>query len=180
MFIELRDEAGARLELISVGLGWDPALDTWEGVGHEIDLNVAALMFSGDQLVDVVYHEQLNSADGSIRHHGDSMTGEGRGDNELITVDLTRIASPVTTVLFLVTCYTGQPFSEILNAFCRMVDGVSGTELVRYDLSGVQHTGLLMGEITRPQGAWQFREINAAINARHPVEAAPQLGPYLS
>ncbi|WP_245717370.1 TerD family protein [Nocardia jejuensis] len=180
MFIALRDTSGASLGMISVGLGWDPAETSWDaGEFGEIDLNVAALMFSVDVLVDVVFHEQLNSADGAVRHNGDSITGEGRGDDEVVTVDLTRISPQVTKVLFLVTCYTGQLFSSIGNPFCRLIDSGSGVEMLRYDLSGLPHTGLVMGSLVRDEVGWGFEEINSAIEARHPVDAAPLLGQFL-
>lgn len=180
MFIALRDDHGAALEYVAVGLGWDPVRRKWFGRrGTDIDLNVAALLFGGDRLVDVVYHERLTSEDGAVRHHGDSMTGEGKGDNEIITVDLLRLAVEVKTVVFLVTCYSGQPFTRTRNAFCRLIDGTAGTELARYELSGLPHTGLVMGALDRLNGIWQFRVINEGIDARHPVEAAPRLGQYV-
>ncbi|WP_245721641.1 TerD family protein [Nocardia crassostreae] len=170
-----RDDRDASPEYLTVGLGWDPARGRW---APDIDLNVAAFLFSADSLVDVVYHEQLNSADGAVRHHGDSITGEGRGDNEIISVDLTRLSPAVTTVLFLVTCYTGQSFAEIRNAYCRVVDQVSSTEIARSELSGLPSSGLVLGALDRVSG-WRFRPINQGIDARHPVEAAPLLTYYL-
>ncbi|GAB4585749.1 TerD family protein [Nocardia sp. IFM 10818] len=170
-----RDDRGASPEYITVGLGWDPSL----GRAPDIDLNIAAFLFSADRLVDVVYHEQLNSADGAVRHHGDSITGEGRGDNEVISVDFTRLSSSVTTVLFLVTCYTGQSFAEIANAYCRVVDQTSNTEIARSQLSGLPNSGLVLGALDRVSG-WRFRPINQGIDAQHPVEAAPQLVYYLA
>ncbi|MFR9752381.1 TerD family protein [Nocardia sp. 004] len=177
MSIELRDDTGMRIGYLDMALGWDPARQ-WFQEG-EIDLNAAALLFRGDQLTDVVYHEQLMSQDGSVRHHGDSVTGEGKGDNEVITVDLTRVSPEVSTVLFLVTCYSGHTFADIGNAFCRLVDGASGTEITRYDLSGVPASGVVMGAVVRTSGGWDFRTINEGIEAQHPVEAAPYLGRYL-
>ncbi|WP_309231529.1 TerD family protein [Nocardia sp. SYP-A9097] len=170
---------GGTLEHLTVGLGWDPARPKWFGRSMEIDLNVAALIFSADRLVDVVYHEQLSSADGAIRHGGDSLTGEGPGDDEVIGIDLTRLAPHVTAVVLLVTCYTGQKLDEVENAFCRLVNGASGTEVKRYELSDLPYPGLVVGVLFRDADTWGFREIAAGIAARHPVEAAPLLGPYL-
>ncbi|WP_329408193.1 tellurium resistance TerZ family protein [Nocardia vinacea] len=182
MSVTLRDDSGAGLDYVRMALGWDPVRPRrWFGRPHkDIDLNAAALLFTEDRIIDVVYHEQLSSADGSVRHFGDSTTGRGKGDNEIITVDLTRLPSPITTVIFIVTCYSGQTFEQIDNAFCRVVDAVSGTEITRYDLrGGGSHTGLVMGKLVHTDAVWRFHTIGAAIHAQHPVEAISQLGAFV-
>ncbi|WP_063050796.1 TerD family protein [Nocardia arthritidis] len=171
-----------RLEHLRVALGWDPVRRSRFGfAAKDIDLNVAALLFAEDHIIDVVYHQQLSSRDGSVRHFGDSTTGEGKGDNEVITVDLTRIPPQITTILFLVTSYTGQTFDQIENAFCRVVDTVSGAEIAHFDLStDASHTGLVMGKVSRDTGKWRFEPIGEAIRAQHPVEAIPHATRFLT
>ncbi len=177
------DTGGDSLTVVQMAAGWDPAAKRrWlPGKVKDIDLNAAALLFAGDAIVDVVYHEQLTSQDGSVRLLGDNTTGEGEGDDEIITLDLTRISPRVTTVFFLVTCYTGQTFEKIEHAFCRVVDGRTKTEIARYDLSKIHaHTGFLAGKLVRAQEGWKFRSIDEEIQAEHPVEALPQLAPFLA
>ncbi len=41
----------------------------------------------------------------------------------------------VDSIVFTITSFGGQKFTEIARAFCRLVDATSGQELVRYDLS---------------------------------------------
>ncbi|MGK8557045.1 TerD family protein [Nocardia gipuzkoensis] len=175
------DERDTRLDHVTIALGWDPATPSrWFSRRKDIDLNAAALLFAADRLVDVVYHERISSADGSVRLHGDSITGEGDGDDEVITADLTRIPSEVTTVLFLVTCYTGQTFEQIDNAYCRVIDSVADTQIARYDLTGGgDHTGLVLGRVRRTDGVWHFDTVGKGVRARHPVEAVPLLGDYV-
>ncbi|PXX59682.1 tellurium resistance protein TerZ [Nocardia tenerifensis] len=181
MFINLCDTTGAALEHLGMALGWDPVQPRrFGGRTRDIDLNAAALLFAGTQIIDVVYHEQLSSRDGSVRHLGDSMTGEGKGDNEVVTVDLTRIPPQVDTILFLVTSYTGQSFDQIDNAFCRVIDSTSGTEIAHYNLSGGAHTGLVMGKVVRAANFWRFEPLGATIHAQHPVEAVPHMAPFLT
>ncbi|WP_169815519.1 TerD family protein [Nocardia inohanensis] len=179
MTIPLHDAQGAEIVYLRVGLGWDPARRRRWGRQSEIDLNVAAMIYTAAGLTDVVYHEQMLAADRSVQLHGDNLTGEGPGDDEIITVDLSRVDSAVTAMLFIVTCYTGQDLSVVENAFCRIVDTASTTELARYDISSVAGTGFIMGGLFRATGTWEFRGINEGISARHPVEAATQLGRFL-
>ncbi|WP_174189120.1 TerD family protein [Nocardia barduliensis] len=181
MCTELRDQGGTPLAHVTVALGWDPAArPRLLGRRTEIDLNVAALLFAADRLVDVVYHEQLSSTDGSVRLHGDSVTGAGTGDDEVVSVDLSRLPPHVGTVLFLVTSYTGRTFDRIANAYCRVIDTVGRTQLARYDLTrSGSHTGLVLGRVRREAGGWRFEGVGEALQARHPVEAVPQLADYL-
>lgn len=167
---------------VTMGLGWDPVRPGMFGrPGKDVDLNAAALSFAGTRFVDVAYHEQLTSRDGAIRHLGDSVTGDGDGDNEVIAVDLTRLHPDVTTVMFIVTCYTGQRFDQIENGFCRVTDNVTGTELVRIDLASARsHTGIVLGKLCRRQQDWDFAAIGEPIWAQHIVHAIPQLAGYLS
>ncbi|MEU2035860.1 TerD family protein [Nocardia amamiensis] len=178
----LSDHNVARLEHLRMALGWDPVRRSLFGSNaKDIDLNAAALLFAEDRIADVVYHQQLNSRDGSVRHFGDSTTGEGKGDNEVIVVDLTRIPPQITTIIFLVTSYTGQTFDQIENAFCRVVDTVSGDEIARHDLSAdTSHTGLVMGKVSRTRASWRFEPIGEAVRAQHPVEAIPQMTRFLT
>ncbi|MGW0245153.1 TerD family protein [Nocardia goodfellowii] len=174
-------EASQGLAFVTMALGWDPAQGRWlEGGRPDIDLNAAALMFSGENIADVVYHEQLMSQDGSVRLLGDNTTGEGEGDLEVITVDLTRLPDHLTTIFFIVTSYSGQPFGQIDNAFCRMVDAMADVEFARYELDGGRGaTSFVLGKLIRTEQGWVYQEIGVNLPAKHPVEAVPQLAPFL-
>ncbi|MFE7720361.1 TerD family protein [Nocardia rhizosphaerihabitans] len=167
---------------ITVGLGWDPVrAGKFRRHPKDIDLNVAALSFSGTRFADIAFHEQLTSRDGAIRHLGDSLDGVGDGDDEIMVLDLTRLAPDVTTVVLLITCYTGQRFEQIENAFTRVTDSVTGTELARIDLSTARsHTGLVLGKLHRAYSDWQFTLIAEPIPAEHVVDAVPHLTAYLN
>ncbi|WP_306307554.1 TerD family protein [Nocardia tenerifensis] len=182
----LQNPDGTLPEHVAVSLGWDPSEESllvdFDGTvvpGSRIDLNSAALLFAGDVLADAVYHEQLVSRDGSVAHSGDSPTGDGAGDNEVITVDLARLPPEVTTVVFLVTCYSGQSFAQIDNAYYRLLDTTSGAEITRYLLSGGPHTGLAMGKLVRTPQCWYFVGIGEGIYAHHVAEAVPQVARFL-
>lgn len=132
--VSLKKEGGVALTTIRMGLGWDPVRNRgmFGNRTPDIDLDASAVLFADQHLVDVCYFGQLASKDGSIRHQGDNLTGEGEGDDEVINVDLTRIPPHVTTVMFIVTSYKGHTFDKLSNAFCRLVDSTTNAELARY------------------------------------------------
>ncbi|MFC3961541.1 TerD family protein [Nocardia jiangsuensis] len=179
--MRLMDQSGA-VQYVKLAVGWDPVRRTRFGSrSRDVDLNASALLYADRTLVDAVYHEQLTSSDGAVRHHGDSTTGEGKGDNEVITIDLTRLGAHVDAIALLVTCYTGQTFPEIDNAFCRLLDGTTDRELNRYDLATAGPvSGLLMGILHRRHPAWEYHRRELPLAARHPVEAVPAITAHLS
>ncbi|WP_228780985.1 TerD family protein [Nocardia cyriacigeorgica] len=177
MFDSADAPRGPALEFVTMALGWDPApgrFDPGRAVA-DIDLNASAFLFSDQVLVDVVFHEQLTSKDGAVRHLGDSTTGQGDGDNEVIVADLGRLPGDVTSIVYVVTSYTGQSFDHIANPFCRVVDGVTGAEIVHIDLGHHAHTGFVVGAVARHDGIWRLHPIGKTIPARHPSEAVPHL-----
>ena len=68
-------------------------------------------------------------------HQGDNLTGAGEGDDEVINVDLSKLSKNVQSLVFVVNSFSGQKFTAVRNAFCRLVDDNSNQELVRFDLS---------------------------------------------
>ncbi|WP_199742705.1 TerD family protein [Nocardia stercoris] len=180
--LALSDIRKSELSLVKMALGWDPVrVQGPKGLRElEIDLDASALLYVGDQLVDTVYYQQLTSKDGHIRHSGDNLTGEGTGDNEVISVDLARLPSAVTAVVFVITSYAGHTFERINNAFWRLVDGAGNAELARSNLrGGGAHTGMVVAKVYREGGAWRLQSIGQPIQAGHPVETISQVASYL-
>src|SRR3546814_5420645 len=70
------------------------------GGNESIDLDASCLLFDGaGNVVDIVWFRQLTSKDGSVRHSGDNLTGEGDGDDETIAIDLTKLPTNVETLV---------------------------------------------------------------------------------
>ncbi|MFE3546302.1 TerD family protein [Nocardia sp. NPDC059177] len=180
--VTLRKEGGAALTFVKMGLGWDP-VQTRGMFGNrtvDIDLDASVCLFADNNLVDVAYYGQLSSKDGSVRHQGDNLTGEGEGDDEMILVDLTRIPAHISTLLFIVTSYKGHTFEQVQNAFCRLIDGANNGELARYTLAGgMPFTGMAMAKVYRVGGDWKMQALGEGFQAKHPGEAVPQLGRFL-
>lgn len=181
--VTLRKDGGVALTFIRMGLGWDPIRrgGLFGRRAIEIDLDAWVAMFADRNLVDVAYYGQLASKDGSIRHQGDNLTGEGEGDDEVILVDLTRVPAHITTLLFVVTSYQGHTFEKVVNAFCRLVDNTTDTELARYSLTGgMQYTAMAMAKVFRGDGDWQLQALGEGFHAKHPGEAVPLLGRFVT
>lgn len=182
--ISLAKEAGGELTRVVMGLGWDPIKKKGVfGLGGQIDvdLDASCLLFDeGRNLVDAVWFRQLTSKDGSIRHTGDNLTGAGEGDDEQIIVDLPRVPANVKTLMFVVNSFTGQNFSQIENASCRLVDQTSGREIAKYDLSCQgNHTAQIMAKLYRHNNEWKMHAIGENANGRTFQDLMPVLSAFL-
>ena len=129
-----------------MGLGWDPAKR-----GRDIDLDASVIVVNAQgRKVDAVWFMAKSAFGGAIEHSGDNLTGAGEGDDEVITVDLGRLPAEAHALVFTVNSFRGQKFTDVRNAYCRLLDLESGAELVRYDLTESERsTGVIMSVLVR-------------------------------
>jgi tellurium resistance protein TerZ len=181
--VSLVKSGGGTLSRVRMGLGWDAMKKKglFGSRSQSIDLDASCLAFDASgRLVDQVWFQQLASKDGSIQHTGDNLTGAGDGDDESIIVDLTRLPAPIQTLVFVVNSFTGQDFSQIENAFCRIVDSSTETELARYELTGSgRHNAQVMAKVTRDGAGWTMTAIGAVAQGRTFQELLPVVAQHL-
>lgn len=182
--VSLTKSTGQSLTNVRMGLGWDAVKKKglFGGLKSQtIDLDASCLLFDASgTLVDQVWFQQLRSSDGSIQHTGDNLTGDGDGDDESIIVDLTRVPAHVQTLVFTVNSFTGQDFSQIENAFCRVVDETTGSETARYELTGSgRHNAQVMAKVARDGSGWAMTAIGAPASGRTFRDLLPAIGQHL-
>lgn len=156
------------LSNLIVGLGWDT--NKYDG-GFDFDLDASAFLLGDSGKVatdaDFVFYGNLKHASGCVEHTGDNLTGEGEGDDEVIKVDLAKVPANISKIDFTVTIYDadkrGQNFGQVSNAYIRVVDASTGTEVIRYDLGEdfSVETAVVVGEIYRNNGEWKFNAIGS-------------------
>lgn len=153
------------LTKLLIGLGWDERATS----GQDFDLDASAFLLTSTGKVrgdhDFIFYNQLKSADGAVEHTGDNRTGLGDGDDEVIKVDLTRVAPDVEKIAITVTIHDAQirnqNFGQVANAFIRVVNEQTGSEVVRFDLAEDYsvETAMVFGEVYRHNGEWKFRAV---------------------
>ncbi len=158
------DAGIASLKHLRVGLGWD--VNRYDG-GVEYDLDAAAFVTDDSKRCaseeDFIFYN--NKTGPGIEHKGDNKTGDGEGDDEVITIDLDAVAATgKTRISFTCTIYdnTGTVnFGIVENAYIHVLDDDTGTELVRYDLSEdfSIETAIVVAELYYHNGEWKFNAI---------------------
>lgn len=169
--INLTKADGSSLSSVFMGLGWDSVGGGLFGFGGggSIDLDASCALFdSNKNLLDTVSFRQLRSRDGSIKHTGDNLTGDGDGDDEVINVSLSSVPSNVNQIVFTVNSYRGQTFDKVKNCFCRLVDSSNNNEVCIYKLSekGGSNTGLIMAKVYRYNNEWKMAALGIPCNGR--------------
>ncbi|MEV0493563.1 TerD family protein [Streptomyces atratus] len=152
------------LSQVKMGLGWEPAFR-----GKDIDLDASVIAYGPNRNhLDSCYFGKLSILNGAIKHSGDNLTGEGAGDDEVIVVDLGRIPPEATGLVFTVNSFSGQKFTEVAKAYCRLIDATTGEELVRFDLTGAEpQTGVMMAKLIRQfSGEWEMTAMGDFVKSR--------------
>ena len=152
------------LTKMTVGLGWDPN----EGTGFDFDLDASAFMIdTNKQIPDetfFIFYGNTESPDGALSHTGDDPTGGNSdgGDDESIIVDLSSVDSRINEILFVVTIHEAivqkQNFGQVRNSYIRIVDDVTGEEVIKYELDEdfSIETAIEFGRFYKRRGKWKF------------------------
>ena len=158
------------LKSVTIGLGWDARATD----GKDFDLDASVFLCGEDGKVrsdaDFVFYNNDTGADGAVVHQGDNKTGEGEGDDEQVTIDLSSVPADVNKLSFAVTIHEAesreQNFGMVSNAFMRVVNSDDDNEIARYDLSEDYslETAMVFGEVYRHGDEWKFKAIGQGFN----------------
>ncbi len=153
------------LKDVFIGLGWDLRVTD----GDSFDLDASVFMLGKNEKVrndrDFIFYNNLKSADSSVEHMGDNLTGQGDGDDESIKVSLPKVSADIEKIVFTVTIHDAQArkqnFGMVKNAYIRVVNAENKVEIARFDLSEDVSTevAMMFGELYRHNSDWKFRAV---------------------
>ena len=198
--INLEKDNGSKLTSFCVGCNWGAITKkTFFGLSTsivDVDLDLSCLLFDAEgKPIDHIYsplyrfgdkniglpNGKLDSVDKALHHTGDDLQGDQNGDdgldNEIITVDLTRVSANVASIVFFLNIYNNEDyqgdFSGIPYASIRMYEGTPTKVkevFAQYDVATrtdcVGKRGLVMGKLYRRNGEWKFAAIGDAFEDR--------------
>lgn len=194
--INLAKNDGTKLERFCVGCNWGAIRRPggFLGLGtKEVDVDVdlsCVMLDENNQLVDTLYSPLYNpkmftscnlptgkdwSADGAMYHTPDDTAGDKGGDdgldNEIITVDLTKVNPRITQIYFFLNIFEPKnvDWSQIPYVAIRMFEGTPDRVkevFAQYDVAKEpQFSGrnaLIMGKLYRRNGEWKFAALGEA------------------
>jgi len=154
----------------TIGLGWDTN-STSTGSAFDLDASVFILGENNKMLSDqhFVFYNNLKSPNDAVVHTGDNLTGDGEGDDEQLLVDLSKVEDSAQEICIVVTIHDAparnQNFGQVRNSFVRILDTMSGEELLKYELEEdfSVETAVEFGRIYRRNGEWKFEAVGAGM-----------------
>ena len=174
--INLEKGNGSKLTNICVGVNWGAITKKgWFGITRTeaVDLDASCAEFdAAGNVVDKVWFRHLASNDGAIKHSGDDLTGDTDGDdgldNEVISVDLSRVPSNVEKIAFVLNSFRGQDFKTIPFASFRIYEGTpTKVKDIANDPTFAGSVSMVMGVFYRRNGEWKFNAIGAPTKDRN-------------
>lgn len=155
-------KADPGLKSVFAGLGWDTSVVN----GKAVDCDVSVFMLGADNKIPAeeyfVFYNNLQSADRAVKHMGDSREGVGEGDDEVVQLALDKVSPDVENIIFAVTIHEsatrGHSFGNVDNAFIRICNLSTGSEICRYTLNEQysEADSLLIGRLYRSGAEWEF------------------------
>jgi len=156
------------LKNVLVGLGWDT--NQYDG-GEQFDLDTAAFLLGTSKRTvsdaDFIFYNNPANANNSVVHNGDNKTGDGSGDDETLSIDLVTVPSSIEHIQFTVTIHEAearrQNFGQVSNAYIRVLDKDTNTELIRYDLGedfSIENA-IVVADLYRNGAEWKFNAIGS-------------------
>ena len=169
--ISLEKSNGSTLNNLCVGVNWG-AITKKGFFGSKtvnVDLDASCAVFDANKnVLDVVYFGNLNST--GIQHSGDDLTGDTDGDdgldNEIISVNLSRLPANADQVVFVLNSFSGDDFKTIPFASIRLyegtperVDSIHAMYDIANDPKFSGSVSMVLGKLYKHNGAWKFSAI---------------------
>ena len=158
------------LKKMAIALGW---LVTEAGQSYDID--VSAFMLGADGKIPndqyFIFYNNLQSCDGSVLQSIPEKNNRGQENKTIYGVILDKIHPEIEEITFAVTIHEAQKinanFSNIKNAFIKICNLDTGSELVRYELKEnfARETAVEFGRLYRKNGEWRFQAVGEGYQA---------------
>jgi tellurium resistance protein TerZ len=119
---------------MGVGVSWDPSAGGKGGLlgrlkrERGVDLDLIAVLFVDGEPVRFAGLDSLDPlGNGGVVHSGDSQTGKGDGDDELVSVQFDRLG-PVDRVVYVAAAFkNGSSFEKASNISFKVYDSTGGS-----------------------------------------------------
>ncbi|MEY4926980.1 MAG: hypothetical protein RI894_1416 [Bacteroidota bacterium] len=172
--LNLTKADGRALTHICVGLNWGmitkKSLFGASTAKEPVDLDASVALFdANNQFLEKIYFGNLSSSDNAIKHSGDDTIGDDENDefdNEVITIDLTRIKPNVDKIVVILNSYKKQDFATIPYAHLRIYEGTPervDSVFAKFNIAAeAKFSGfvsMILGKLYKHKGEWKLETI---------------------
>lgn len=171
---------GGALLKVALGLGWDP----FQGRDVDCDAYAFPITSCGIDKANIIYfgghknrYGKVADSYGAMEYSGDDTTGNfsDGGDDETITLDLTKVPDSWERIVFGMNIYDGKnrniDFGNLQNCYIRLVDMTTNVEACKYTLDGGPKgkTAIIFIELYRYKGEFKLKTIGEYFDADKPT-----------
>jgi tellurite resistance protein TerA/tellurium resistance protein TerD len=158
------------LKKMAIALGWQV---TEAGQSYEID--VSAFMLGADGKIPndkyFIFYNNLQSFDSSVLQSIPEKNNGSQENKTIYGIILQRVNPEIEEITFVVTIHEAEKinanFSNIKNAFIKISNLDTKSELVRYELKEnfSRETAVEFGRLYKKNGEWRFQAVGAGYQA---------------
>jgi len=149
---------------VLLGLSWELVKDA------AVDLDASCVLFNAKgQFIESVYFGNLKSSNGAIVHTGDNRSGAAEGHGEEIVVNVKQIPAEVRALVFCVSSYSGERFTDVKSATVTIYNTSTKREaqICSFKLSQIQQqTAVIMGKMFRNDSEWVWHSMGTGLDGR--------------
>ncbi len=174
---------------IVCGLSWDSPAPVTDSKGRKTtaapyDLDLTCIMFDGSgEYIDYVTSQSDKTMDqsGAVYHTGDDTSGEGKGDDEQVSVELARLPEDVCHVVFIVEMKSQHSLGEVRNPKVRIADGMTDRTQLEAKLGDAgEMSACIFARLVRKGDGWQLHYIGEYVDADTIEDWTQPVAPYLA
>lgn len=160
---------------VRFGMAWEATGSGRKGFAGRLkrkkgaDLDLLIVASEGADAKRLCWFDFLDPfGNGSLLHHGDNTTGRGDGDDEEITVDLTRIPDIINRLTVIGSAYKPNvTFNDVAGVTLNVYDEDRDPTVARYTYLptlGQAKNAVVISQLVRGDAGWDLTEINEMVN----------------
>ncbi len=172
--INLQKDGGGALTKFCAGANWG-AMPNGDSV--DLDLYVASFDSNKNEVEVIGFGSKWSSSTGAMNHSGDDTQGDVGGDdgldNEIVTVDLSKLQPNVEKLAVFLTSFRGQDFATVPHAEVRIYEGtkdrvnnVVASYKIGKEATFAGHVVMVLGVFYKHNGEWKFNAIGTPTKDR--------------
>ncbi len=160
---------------VRFGMAWEASGSGRKGIVGKLkrkkgaDLDLLVVASEGPDAKRVCWFDSLNPfGNGSLQHHGDNTTGRGDGDDEEISVDLTRIPPIINRLTVIGSAYKPNvTFNDVSGVTLNVYDEDRDPTVAKFmylPTLGQPKNAVVISQLVKGNAGWDLTEINEMVN----------------
>jgi tellurium resistance protein TerZ len=151
---------------------------SWDVVhGREVDIDLQCVVVdTAGSIIDCAYYNNLKAAKG-ITHSGDEAVGKPGSIEEMVWVNMQKLPSEVSVLVFVVAAYSGGYLKDVANGKLHVLEERESNEIALFEMEhSAASVDVVAAMFKQPSGSWKLRIIDLpAEKGQHFMDILPSI-----